>query len=101
MSISFYYFDASALVKVYIREPGSTWVRGLLKAEEDGNPPVRVVLISDLSVVEVTAAFAVLYRTRRIRRKVWDGVFDQFMDDIHWRYYLIGVTREDFLPLRL
>jgi len=96
VSTEFYYFDTSALVKVYVREPGSAWVRSLLEVGGDGNQPTQAVLIAEVSVAEVAAAFAVLYRTGRIRRKVWDGAFDQFMDDVHWRYQLIRVTQEDF-----
>ena len=96
MSAKFYYFDASALVKFYIREPGSTWVRSLLEVGGEGEQPAQVILIAEASVAEVAAAFAVLYRTGRIRRKTWDGVFDQFMDDVHWRYQLLQVTKEDF-----
>lgn len=52
--------------------------------------------MADLSAVEVAAAFAVLYRTGRIRRPAWDGVFDQFIDDISWRYQLIRAGRDNF-----
>ena len=96
MSANLYYFDASALVKVYVREPGSAWVRSLLDIGGDGNRPIQAVFISEVSVAEVAAAFAVLYRTGRIHRKAWDGAFDQFMDDVHWRYQLIRATQEDF-----
>ena len=34
MTMIAYYFDASALVKYYILEPGSTWVRALINAIE-------------------------------------------------------------------
>ena len=96
MSAKFYYFDASALVKVYVREPGSAWVRSLLGVGGEGEQPAQAILIAEASVAEVAAAFAVLYRTGRIRRKVWDGAFDQFMDDVHWRYQLIRTTQDDF-----
>lgn len=95
--MAFYYFDASALVKYYIHEPGSTWVRGLINATDAQNKqPVHTIFMADISAAEVAAAFAVLYRTGRIRRRVWDAVFDQFMDDVTWRYQLIGTRRDDF-----
>jgi hypothetical protein len=77
-----YYFDASALVKYYVLDPGSTWVRGII-------------------VPEVAAAFARVHRTGRIRQAVWDGVFNQFMDDVSWRYQLMKVDRDDFFAAAL
>jgi predicted nucleic acid-binding protein len=32
--MAFYYFDASALVKYYVTEPGSMWVRWLIEERE-------------------------------------------------------------------
>jgi predicted nucleic acid-binding protein len=95
--MAFYYFDASALVKYYILEPGSTWVRDLIKAtDEPDNRRVHTIFMADISAAEVAAAFAVLHRTGRIRRRVWDGVFDQFMDDVDSRYQLVRAGRDDF-----
>ena len=31
-----YYFDASAVVKYYVTEPGSAWVRQLMEARDPG-----------------------------------------------------------------
>lgn len=95
--MALYYFDASALGKYYILEPGSTWVRELINATDaQGKRLVHTIFMADLSAAEVAAAFAVLHRTGRIRRPVWDGVFDQFMDDVTWRYQLVRVGRDDF-----
>jgi predicted nucleic acid-binding protein len=95
--MAFYYFDASALVKYYILEPGSTWAWELINATDaQGKRPAHTIFMADLSAAEVAAAFAVLHRTGRIRRPVWDGAFDQFMDDVNWRYQLVRVGRDDF-----
>ena len=95
--MAFYYFDASALVKYYILEPGSTWVRELISAtDKQGKRPAHTIFMADLSAAEVAAAFAVLYRSGRIRRPAWDGAFDQFMDDVNWRYQLVRARRDDF-----
>jgi predicted nucleic acid-binding protein len=100
--MAFYYFDASALVKYYILEPGSTWVRKLINATDaQGKRPAHMIFIADLSVAEVAAAFAVLHRTGRIRRPVWDGAFDQFMDDVNWRYQLVRASRDEFFEAAL
>lgn len=95
--MALYYLDASALVKYYILEPGSTWVRALINAmDAQSQQPVHTIFIADISAAEVASAFAVLYRTGRVRRPVWDGAFDQFMDDIDSRYQLIHASRDDF-----
>lgn len=81
--MAFYYFDASALVKYYILEPGSTWVRELINATDvQGKRSAHTIFMADLSAAEVAAAFAVLHRTGRILRPVCDGAFDQFMDSV-------------------
>ena len=81
--MALYFFDASALVKYYILEPGSTWVRELIKAaDEQSKQPFHTVFMVDISTAEIAAAFAILYRMKRIRRRVWDGVLNRFMDDV-------------------
>ncbi len=81
--MALYYLDASALVKYYILEPGSTWVRALvdLSAPDDG-AQAAPVLISEASIAECAAAFAVLFRTRRITLRARDGAFRALMRDV-------------------
>lgn len=81
--MSLYYFDASALVKYYIREPGSTWVRGLIDAHmADSSNRANTVFISEASITECAAAFAILYRTQRLGKRAQDGAFRALMRDI-------------------
>lgn len=54
-----YYFDASALVKRYINEAGSQWVRGLFD-EKDAS-----FFVAHIAIVEVVGVF-----TRRMRENV-------------------------------
>lgn len=54
-----YYFDASALVKRYINEAGSRWVRGLFD-ERDAS-----FFVAHIAIVEVIGVF-----TRRMRENV-------------------------------
>jgi hypothetical protein len=68
------FFDASAIVKRYIREQGSTQVRRLLS---DGD-----VAISRLSEVEVTSAFARLARERAISLAQRDRALAAFLGDL-------------------
>lgn len=80
------YFDTSALLKQYVTETGSNWVRTYL-----ASTIAPTVFTSQLTAVETTCAFA-----RRLR----DGTLlpadhstaVQFFDyDITYRYTLLGV----------
>ena len=49
--MSLYYFDASALVKRYVLEPGSTWVRALIdRLDPDTGERINTVLIAEVSL---------------------------------------------------
>jgi len=100
--MSIYYFDASALVKYYILEPGSTWVRQLIDGQdEQAEKPLHTIIIADMTIAEVSAAFAVLNRVRRLRKKAWYVVFDRFMNELIWRYRLAGTNQDDFFEAAL
>lgn len=86
------YFDASALVKYYVLEPGSTWIRRLIDDAASKNN----AFVCEVSVVEVPAAFAILQRTSRLSRKGQDGVFRLFMRHLGDQYRVIQVTSPDF-----
>jgi predicted nucleic acid-binding protein len=96
--MALYYFDASALVKYYILEPGSSWVRELVDAlAPDGTSRPNLILISDASVAESAAAFAMLHRTHRISRRTRDGAFRALMKHItDGRLNTIPIVTDDF-----
>ena len=67
--MALYYFDASALVKYYVTEPGSTWARQVIDAQEPVSAQSRhVILVAEISRVEVAAGLAAIERAGRIRR---------------------------------
>lgn len=91
------YLDASAVVKYYVLEPGSTWVRDMLNTSDElTGASLNTAIIADVSIAEVAAAFAVLHRHGILRRRTLNIIFDHFMDDVLHRYYLAGTTREHF-----
>jgi predicted nucleic acid-binding protein len=51
--VSQYYLDTSALVKQYVDEEGSDWLRALIAPEKD-----PLLFISRITIVEVISAFA-------------------------------------------
>lgn len=81
-----YYLDASALVKNYVKEFGSTWVRQIVAAGESN------IVTGTLSLPEVGAAFAILARTGRLTKREGREVFDLFFDDINKLITVAEVT---------
>lgn len=68
------FFDASALVKRYVRERGSTETRRLLRVGD--------VAVSRLSEVEVVSAFARLARDEAISVAQRDRIVSAFLGDL-------------------
>jgi predicted nucleic acid-binding protein len=79
-----YYLEASALVKYYVTEPGSVWIRQLV--DEESN----TLLTAEITISEVSAALAVIARAGRISRRQREGFWRKFKYDL--------LTRYEFLP---
>jgi uncharacterized protein len=84
--VPLYYLEPSALVKYYVTEPGSTWVRQLV--DEEAN----ILVSAEITIVEVAAALGVVARLGRISRRQRDGFWGRFTRDLLRRY--------EFLPTR-
>jgi predicted nucleic acid-binding protein len=78
------FFDASALVKRYVREPESAQVRRLLRSAD--------VAVSRLSEVEVVSALARLTRGRGISIAQRDRAVATFVSDLD-AWYVVEVNR--------
>jgi len=81
-----YFLDASALVKAYIREPGSRWVREILRGKR------VVAFISPISGAEVVAALARKERMGDMERAVRDRVVTAFRADYRRRLTHTALT---------
>lgn len=82
-----YYLDSSALVKRYVTETGSAWVRELCQ------DAANAIFISELALVEVGSAFARRYHRGEItdeQRRHYLGVF---VYDCAESYHLIPAER--------
>jgi uncharacterized protein len=77
------YLDASALIKLYVREPGSDRVRREMESEEAGGRPI---FTSVLTFVEVHAAFVQKVRDRSLTNRQFHTCCQRF--DTDW----IGLT---------
>lgn len=86
--MTLYYFDTSALLKHYLSEPGSEWVRGLADLRH-GN----VILVSDLTTVEFCSALARRQREGSITPTNAIVLQIRFFADFEREYLSIALTR--------
>lgn len=78
-----YFFDASAIVKRYLREVGSAWIRQLLAGQHPR------IFISSLSGAEVLAAIMRKGRTGEIHLVERDRAIEAFRSEFTTSYALI------------
>jgi predicted nucleic acid-binding protein len=90
--MSVHFFDASAIVKRYVREPGSVWVRGVCEARDGNGNRVNRVAIAEIGRVEVAAAFAVLVRRNEISKSLGKHAYEQFIGEAAEEYRSIRLT---------
>ncbi len=94
--MAFYYFDASALVKYYVTEPGSAWVRHLIEQRDpETNQDHNIILVAEITRVEVAAGLAVIERVGRIKRWDRDREYRRFTSQLTHRYAIIPLTTTD------
>lgn len=71
-----YFFDSSALVKLYHPEAGTSAVQQIVNSTDAS------VRVSRLTVAELTSAFAIKVRTQSISRDDADVFLHQFREDV-------------------
>jgi len=82
-----YYFDSSALVKRYVVEIGTTWVKNILTAALPDE-----VIISKITGAEVASAFARRHRAGDISTADYTQALNDFYEHFHYDYIRIEVT---------
>lgn len=82
------YCDTSALVKLYVEEAGSSWVRRWVDASQ-------VVGIAAIGYVEAKAAFARAVHGGRVVRRRHQGMVADFEQD--WSRYLVMAMSEQVI----
>ena len=70
-----YFFDTSALVKLYHREDGSE------KVEEIFNESEALILISEIGTIEIHSALVKKVRIKELSRDKMDKALQSFYDD--------------------
>lgn len=84
--VSDYYFDTSALLKGYVTEDGSAWVRNVLADDE------VFVCTSDVTMVEAACAFARREREKTLSTRDHDRLWRAFEYDMHYKLYRVRVN---------
>lgn len=76
-----YYFDSSAIVKLYITEPGTDWVTSIFRARNPDGLRLHRIAFSKIGIVEVSAAIARRNRMKVLSRESQRALFRRFMQD--------------------
>jgi uncharacterized protein len=82
-----YLLDSSALVKRYVIETGTAWVRRLTRRN-----PSTIIYIAHITAVEVNCAIARRRKGKTITATKASSILRRFDQHIAGRYTLIGVT---------
>jgi predicted nucleic acid-binding protein len=82
-----YFFDSSALVKRYVAEAGSNWVKSICNLADQ-----NIIACSNLTEVEVSSAFCRRCRERYITTSERNGLIAALHHDCNAEYYLLEVT---------
>jgi len=82
-----YYLDSSAVVKRYVAEVGSNWVRDICQDVRNA------IFISELALAEVSSAFARRYRNGEITNANRQNYLDLFIHDCAQSYQMMPAAR--------
>ena len=89
-----YYFDTSALLKRYVAEAGSTWVRQVSTDQDlQTGLPLHEVMIGEVTRVEVAAAIAKkVAKTHEISTVEGDAAYQLFLSHAEADYGIVLLT---------
>ncbi len=85
--VTAFFVDSSALVKRYVLETGTAWVRGLTRQS-----PSRLIYISHITAVEVTCAVARRRKGKTPTPPRASSILRRFRQHLAARYIVIEVT---------
>jgi predicted nucleic acid-binding protein len=92
--MSTYYFDTSALVKLYVPETGSFWVDQIFQTRDIGGGFTHQISCCKIGIVEVAAAAARREREGKLTAENRKHLFAVFLNDTGQRIKMIAVTDE-------
>jgi uncharacterized protein len=82
-----YFVDSSALVKRYVQETGTSWVRGITRRS-----PSTVIYIARITAVEVPCAIARRRKGRTITPRRASSILHRFRQHLAGRYNVAQIT---------
>ena len=83
------FLDASAVVKRYADEPGSTWIRQITEVQAQ-----NAILLAEITLAEVAAALAAKHRAPNgITLEQRNRVLSRFLQDCQDHFVLLSVDR--------
>ena len=82
-----YFVDSSGLVKRYVQETGTAWVRRHTRSN-----PSTIIYIAQITTVEVTCAIARRRKGKTISAAKASSILRRFDQHIAGRYTVLGVT---------
>lgn len=83
-----YFFDSSALVKFYVNETGTVWIRAFTDTEDN------VIHVASLAKVETVSALTRRLRRRDITQAEFDNACDDLEQDFASQYRVVSLTEE-------
>jgi predicted nucleic acid-binding protein len=92
-----YYFDTSAVVKLYVAEAGSAWIENIVN-QRAGNDFAHAIAFVKVGIVEAAAALTRRQRMGDITLAECDQLYASFMQDVERRYLTMAVS-DDLLLL--
>lgn len=84
-----YYFDASALVKLYVPESGSAWVERLATDRFSDEEWRHTISMSRIAITETAAAIARRQRTRELTPNQQALLYRRLLEDAQHRFQLL------------
>ena len=86
-----YYFDTSAIVKRYLMESGTGWVKQITDATDQLGYPLHTIALSAVGVVEAVAAVAKRHRLGQLDQARRQAVINLFLTHTSREYKVISV----------
>jgi len=84
--VSAYFFDSSALVKFYVEETGTAWVRSFTDTEEN------IIHVSSLAELETVSALTRRLNSRDINKGEFEEACDDLQQDFATQYRIVALT---------
>ncbi len=87
--MDFYFFDSSAVVKNYVQETGTNWVKAIFNSTA-----TKIIYVASITRVEVISAFARRVKGKTIRANDASIVSQQFKIDFAGDLRVLEITSD-------